>query len=443
MARSKDNRLAGLITKHLDGSSPIGEQMRKLERDLKHINCASFTNNKNMNIDFSFGLTADPYRPHEFYSIFMTKIAVRYLEQNRNYATDSFVGYFQDIESACDLVDVSIASFGKQYKAQTIDLDASWKAVVVRDVYDTLDTPELFVVIWCRSTDEDYMEEDYVDSFDDDVSRPMYIQDIQVKISGNAELVTKVYDQLIHSAQEHRRQISSSIIKWKFSSEHGIEYKIVRVTKDWEIYNEYYPWIEDDLQTYYKKFMASSSQILILFGPPGTGKTTFIKDLLCTHRINAQVTHDINILKSDRMYIEFLTDKKYDALVIEDADDLLTSGREDNDKIISKILNASDGLVKMPSKKLIFTTNLPTVGDIDPAIMRPGRCFDVMEFRQLSKEEAVEAGKKIGVNKDAILELGEEKYSLADIFSIKNARSKEDPLVLKRHEKLKKKLGFL
>jgi ATP-dependent 26S proteasome regulatory subunit len=42
---------------------------------------------------------------------------------------------------------------------------------------------------------------------------------------------------------------------------------------------------------------------------------------------------------------------------------------------MSRFLNISDGLIKLPNKKLVFTTNVTNFENIDSALLRPGRCF--------------------------------------------------------------------
>ena len=50
-----------------------------------------------------------------------------------------------------------------------------------------------------------------------------------------------------------------------------------------------------------------------------------------------------------------------------------TSGNED----MHRFLGIADGIARAQSRKIIFTTNLPNITDIDPALIRPGRCFAV------------------------------------------------------------------
>jgi ATP-dependent 26S proteasome regulatory subunit len=45
-------------------------------------------------------------------------------------------------------------------------------------------------------------------------------------------------------------------------------------------------------------------------------------------------------------------------------------------------------VVRAQGRKIIFTTNLPNIGDIDEALVRPGRCFVTVRTRALDRREA-------------------------------------------------------
>jgi ATP-dependent 26S proteasome regulatory subunit len=75
-------------------------------------------------------------------------------------------------------------------------------------------------------------------------------------------------------------------------------------------------------------------------------------------------------------------------------------------------LNVGDGLITVKGKKLVFSTNLPSVNDVDPALIRPGRCFDIVSFRNYTKKEAKALAKKLNID----LKADKEEYSLAEIF---------------------------
>jgi hypothetical protein len=75
------------------------------------------------------------------------------------------------------------------------------------------------------------------------------------------------------------------------------------------------------------------------------------------------------------------------APVIEDAEHLLMA-RANGNVDLHRFLAVADGVVRAQGRKIIFTTNLPNVGDIDEALVRPGRCFAMVRTRALERFEA-------------------------------------------------------
>lgn len=152
--------------------------------------------------------------------------------------------------------------------------------------------------------------------------------------------------------------------------------------------SEFYPALGDEtLSSYYDRFMRSGSNVLVLIGPPGTGKTSFIRGLLHHTGSGAIVSYDTAILESDEIFADFMSGKEA-FMVLEDADTFLSSRSKGGNTIMHRFLNIGDGLISTSGKKIVFSTNLPSVQDIDPALLRPGRCFDVMKFSKLSADLA-------------------------------------------------------
>lgn len=146
-----------------------------------------------------------------------------------------------------------------------------------------------------------------------------------------------------------------------------------------------YPWLREPLESYYRRFMASNSNVLICIGPPGTGKTTFIRGMLHMLGLSATLSYERDIFNSDEFMVNFLSSSS-SVFILEDADTLMTP-RQDGNTSMERFLNASDGLIATQSKKLVFSTNLPTTRNIDDALLRAGRCFDVCDFRRLEPPE--------------------------------------------------------
>ena len=175
--------------------------------------------------------------------------------------------------------------------------------------------------------------------------------------------------------------------------------------------DEMYPFLKEPLTDYYDRYLESNANILLLIGPPGTGKTTFIRGLLAHSNSSAIVTYDAAILEKDYLFARFIEDET-GVMVLEDSDNFLKA-RSDGNTMMHRFLNVGDGLVTTKGKKLIFSTNLPSIRDIDPALIRPGRCFDIVSFDTLKQKEAEALAKKIGVKLDG----KRDSWTIAEVFN--------------------------
>lgn len=182
-----------------------------------------------------------------------------------------------------------------------------------------------------------------------------------------------------------------------------------------EIRDEFYPFIPGGIRNYFTEYMASEAPVLLLIGEPGTGKTSFIRHLINEHKLETVVSYDDRVMSSDRFYINFLTSENKKLMVIEDADMLLRKRSEDKNPIMSKLLNISNGVVQLGHKKMVFSTNIDSLNDVDEALVRPGRCFDIVDFRRLTPQEAVAAALAAGM--PPLEEPYKRDYTLAEIFN--------------------------
>lgn len=221
-------------------------------------------------------------------------------------------------------------------------------------------------------------------------------------------------------------------IEWLYSNDgQSIE---IPLQHDRMPVEEMYPFLDgESLTDYYNNFMKSSASILLLIGPPGTGKTTFIRGMLQHTESSAIVSYDAAVLEKDYVFAQFIEGDK-SMMVLEDADMFLKARKEGN-TMMHKFLNVGDGLVTTRNKKLIFSTNLPSISDIDPALIRPGRCYDILNFQELNQEQAEKLAKRVGVTLDE----KREKWSIADVFFNLNTHQFKG----KNLKSVERKMGFV
>lgn len=230
-------------------------------------------------------------------------------------------------------------------------------------------------------------------------------QSINLKIFGTRECIDKIV-----KICTNKFELVDCYIEWIYSADgNSIE---IPLRPDKMPITEMYPFLGDDnLHDYYDRYMQSSASILLLIGPPGTGKTTFIRGLLQHRKASALVTYEAAILEKDYVFARFIESEE-EIMIIEDADAFLMSRKEGN-LMMHKFLNVSDGLITAKGKKMIFSTNLPSIKDVDSALIRPGRCFDILTFDSMTQEEAVTAATALGIP----LEEKKDKWTIAEIFN--------------------------
>jgi hypothetical protein len=203
-------------------------------------------------------------------------------------------------------------------------------------------------------------------------------------------------------------------IIWHYITKGHRSTATIQLSQPKPVRNEYYPWISPGVSDYYNRFMQSEENILVLLGETGTGKTSFIRNLIWHSKWDAAFTYDEQLLAADDMFVDFLTND-VELMIIEDADLFLTNREHDGNKMMARFLNIGDGLFKSErTKKIIFTANLTQPDRIDNALLREGRCFDCMMFRPLSWDEATRAAT---VAEISLPSEGGRTYTLAQLFA--------------------------
>ena len=186
-------------------------------------------------------------------------------------------------------------------------------------------------------------------------------------------------------------------IDWHFLTGKGeLEEASIEELANDRLHDEAYPYLENGVTTFIERYLRAPETVLVLQGPPGTGKTRLIRAILGAlarrqgGHATALYTGDKKTMESDQIFVKFITGW-HQAFVVEDADHLLRPRAEGNENL-HRFLSIADGVVRSQGRKIVFSTNLPNVGDLDDALIRPGRCFAHLMTRALTPPEAERLG---------------------------------------------------
>lgn len=198
---------------------------------------------------------------------------------------------------------------------------------------------------------------------------------------------------------KHHVEATCKINSFYFDEKEGLKCQVYDQKYSDVIIDEAYPNI-NQVQEFFDRYYASKQSVLIFIGMPGTGKTSLIRNIIAKYNSTSDdsagvfYTASATALNCDSLFQQFMSSKSR-TLVLEDID-LHLSARNDGNTFMYKLLSTSDGLIKndIEDKKIIISTNLPNIGEIDEALIRKGRCFGIVEFRKLTAQETIALLKK-------------------------------------------------
>lgn len=194
---------------------------------------------------------------------------------------------------------------------------------------------------------------------------------------------------------------------------------------------------ETQYKTMLNKIETSHDGLYLLWGEPGTGKTTLIRKLIGEVK-NKKVIYIPAFMVghlSKPEFIGFLKKYKNMILLLEDAEHVIQDRSTVNSDhgAISNILNMTDGLLNDIIKVQIIATFNTKKENLDKALLREGRLKFEHEFNKLNIEDAQKVVDNLKLDYTV-----EDKMSLAQIYNLVDYNNNKE----KEKSKEKPSIGF-
>jgi len=163
--------------------------------------------------------------------------------------------------------------------------------------------------------------------------------------------------------------------------------------------------------------------LVILHGPPGTGKTSYIRHLCSlTDKPKLFIPPNLALRIADPEFINLLHDNTNSILLIEDAEELLTKRDATGSNAVSNLLNLSDGLLSDGFHIQIICTFNADLARIDKALLRKGRLIASYGFAALAQPKAQALASSLGQTAPVT-----EAMTLADIYNREDTTFVSEP----------------
>ena len=170
-----------------------------------------------------------------------------------------------------------------------------------------------------------------------------------------------------------------------------------------------------------EKLLCKAKGLSIFEGPPGTGKTSYLRHLIWilnkSHRFYFIPTTAMGVLcNSD--FVDFWVKElqanktKRFVVILEDSEKVLMTRESDNREEVSVLLNISDGMLGDFLRLQVICTINCNATQLDHALLRPGRLICHRKFERLNREQAARLAVHLGKSLPQ-----KEDYSLAEVFS--------------------------
>ena len=226
---------------------------------------------------------------------------------------------------------------------------------------------------------------------------------------------------LMKKALKFKESPSKNSVSLLVTDEGRLTFRPFKITKPEINIAKHY---NDDIIEFQKKTMKTLNKVkekglALLYGKPGTGKTTYIRWLIS--KISKDVLYvpsGLTDALSNPDFLNLLADNKGAVLVIEDAEKALIARELGQNDAVSTLLNLSDGILSDVMKMQVICTFNTDINNIDKALLRPGRLIGKYEFKELCVPKAQALCNMLGYNRTITAPI-----TLAEAFSDEHQES--------------------